>query len=201
MARWWWKADYLESCNCAHGCPCNLTQIPTDGTCKSMVAWEIREGECDGVRLDGLTLGMIGFWPNPIHKGNGRSLAFIDERADPEQRAALALIATEQAGAGGPFNLFAAVAEGPVAVFHGRIDIRRDGRRTDMSFGDLASASIGPIVQDMGGEATVRLVIPGGFIFDDGDIVNTDACSVNAPGIAFSNRDSSAFYAKVSYNC
>ncbi len=70
-----------------------------------------------------------------------------------------------------------------------------------MTFGDLANASIGPIRQDMGGEATVRLVIPGGFIFDDGDIVNTDACSVNAPGIAFSNRDSSAFYAKVSYNC
>ena len=82
MAKWWWKADYVETCNCAHGCPCNFTQIPTDGTCKSMVAWDIHEGECDGVRLDGLRLGLVAAWPNAIHKGNGRCLIYIDERAD-----------------------------------------------------------------------------------------------------------------------
>lgn len=50
-------------------------------------------------------------------------------------------------------------------------------------------------------EASPRLVIPGGFIFKDGDIVNTDACIVNAPRIAFSNRDTGAFNVRVTGNC
>ena len=47
MSKWWWKADYIETCNCAHGCSCNLTMIPTDGTCQAIDAWKIREGAFD----------------------------------------------------------------------------------------------------------------------------------------------------------
>lgn len=201
MAKWWWKADYVETCNCAHGCPCNFTQIPTDGTCKTMAAWDIREGECDGVRLDGLRLGLVAMFPNAIRKGNGRCLVYIDERADAQQRDALERIACGKAGDGGPFSLFAAMYAAPPTVVQGPLHLQRDGRRAELAFGELAQASVGPIRQDMGGEASVRLVIPGGFIFDDGDIVNTDTCTVNAPGISFTNRDTSAFYAQVAYNC
>jgi hypothetical protein len=45
MADWWWKAELFETCNCApFACPCNYTSIPTDGTCKSVVAYHIKEG-------------------------------------------------------------------------------------------------------------------------------------------------------------
>lgn len=153
------------------------------------------------MRLDGLRLGLIAAWPNAIHKGNGRCLVCIDERADAAQRDALERIGCGRAGEGGPFSLFAAMYEAPLTVVQGPLHVRRDGRRVELAFGDLAKASIAPIRQDMGGEATTRLVIPGGFIFDDGDIVNTDACTVNAPGISFSNRGTSAFYAQVACNC
>jgi hypothetical protein len=201
MATWWWKADYVETCNCAHGCPCNLTQIPTDGTCKSVVAWEIREGACDGVRLDGLTLGLIEHWPNPIHKGNGRCLIYIDERADPAQRAALERIGRGDAGAGGPFSIFAATYATPPAVVCGPVRLERKGRRVELALGELARATVAPVKEDLGGEANARLVLPTGFIFTDGDIVNTDTCTVDAPGLSFSYRDTSAFYAQVAYNC
>ncbi len=69
MSKWWWKADYIESCNCAHGCSCNLTMIPTDGTCQAIDAWKIREGAFDTTQLDGLGLALILRWPNPIHRG------------------------------------------------------------------------------------------------------------------------------------
>jgi hypothetical protein len=52
MSKWWWKADYIESCNCAHGCPCNFTAIPTDGTCQAVGAYRIHEGVYDNIRLD-----------------------------------------------------------------------------------------------------------------------------------------------------
>lgn len=82
MAQWWWKADYFETCNCAYGCPCNLTMIPTDGTCQAINFWRIREGRSGETRLDGLSIGLFSKWPNPIHKGNGKAVLFIDERAN-----------------------------------------------------------------------------------------------------------------------
>ena len=78
MAKWWFKAQYIETCNCAHGCPCNLTQIPTHGGCNAVVGWNIREGQCDGVDIGGLKLGYVGSWPGPIHKGNGHAVVIID---------------------------------------------------------------------------------------------------------------------------
>ncbi|GAB4350096.1 MAG: hypothetical protein Kow0073_04190 [Immundisolibacter sp.] len=45
----------------------------------------------------------------------------------------------------------------------------------ELAFGErLAMTPPAPIRQDVGGEATVCLLMPGGFIFGDGDIVNTD---------------------------
>jgi hypothetical protein len=69
MSKWWWKADYIETCNCTHGCSCNLTMLPTDGTCQGLNCWQIREGAYNGTRLDGLGIALINRWPNPIHRG------------------------------------------------------------------------------------------------------------------------------------
>jgi hypothetical protein len=113
MSKWWWKADYIESCNCAHGCPCNFTAIPTDGTCQAVGAYRIHEGAYDNVRLDGCGFGWILRWPNPIHRGNGRCVIFIDERADKAQRAALSEIVSGKAGPGGPFEIFVSTYSEP----------------------------------------------------------------------------------------
>src|SRR3970040_2251570 len=103
MSKWWFKSEYIEACNCAHGCPCNLTQIPTHGGCNAVVGYNITEGECDGVDLGGLKLGYVASWPGPIHKGNRRAVVIVDERARPEQRAALAALRAGRAGPGGWF--------------------------------------------------------------------------------------------------
>ncbi len=54
MKKWWWKAEYIETCNCAHACSCNLTMIPTDNTCQAIDAWKIKEGASNGTSLQGL---------------------------------------------------------------------------------------------------------------------------------------------------
>ena len=78
MSKWWWKADYVETCNCAHACPCNLTMLPTHGACHGMNIYRIREGECDGVKLNGLHLVLAFSWPGPIHRGNGKGIDSFD---------------------------------------------------------------------------------------------------------------------------
>lgn len=89
---WVLKGPHFQNCNCAFGCPCQFAALPTDGTCKAVVAWRIDEGHFGDVRLDGLVAACTYSWDNPIHEGGGAMQAIIDESADEAQRAALASI-------------------------------------------------------------------------------------------------------------
>ncbi len=201
MTKWWWKADYFEACNCAHGCSCNLTMLPTDGTCKAIDAWQIREGAADSVRLDGLGIALILHWPNPIHKGNGRAIVYVDERADLKQREALGTIGMGKAGPGGPFEVFAGTYAEPAQVVFGPFHYERSGRRSQVTLGKLAHADIGPILSDMdGSEADAHLVLPGGFIWKDGVLANTNSCEVDAHGLKFKFANTSGILSEVAYN-
>lgn len=201
MAEWYWKADYFETCNCAYGCPCNLTMIPTDGTCQAIDAWRIKEGAYGSVRLDGLEIALLVRWPNPIHHGNGKAVIYIDERADQSQREALAKIGTGQAGPGGPFEIFSTTYSEPAKVVYGPIQISRNGKSATLRLGDAASADIEPIISDMDkSEANARMVLPGGFIWKDSEIVNTKLCEVNVEGLSFRHENSNAFLSEVEYN-
>lgn len=89
---WVLKGPHFQNCNCDFGCPCQFAALPTDGTCKGVVAWRIDEGHFGDVRLDGLVGVCTYAWENPIHEGGGSMQAIIDERADDAQRAALASV-------------------------------------------------------------------------------------------------------------
>lgn len=201
MATWSWKADYFEACNCAHSCPCNLTMLPTDGTCKAVDGWKIQSGSYGKTRLDGLGMALILHWPNPIHKGNGRCVVFIDDRANDAQREALTAIGTGKAGPGGPFEIFASTFGEPPKVRFGKLHFERNGRRARMTLDDIADARLGPILSDMDhSEANAHVVLPDGFIYKDGELVNTDSCEVNAEGIAFRYANTNGILSSVAYN-
>jgi hypothetical protein len=91
---WRIKAVHLGNCNCAYGCPCKFTALPTHGNCRSVVAYAIEEGYFGAIRLDGLRAALITSWPGAIHEGNGTMQVIIDERADESQRGALLKILT-----------------------------------------------------------------------------------------------------------
>ena len=199
--KWWWKAQYFETCNCAYGCPCNLNSIPTDGTCKAIDAWKIKKGQYGDLSLANLNVALLVAWPNPIHEGNGKCTVYIDERADSEQRNALAAICTGQAGSGGPFEIFATTYAEPPQVVFGPLQLERDGKKAVISAGERGQARLGPIVARVdGSQADARMVLPGGFIWQEGQMVNTEWCRVRSGDLTFEFGDTSAFLADVSYN-
>src|SRR5207245_2873804 len=53
IPRWELKVDYVESCNCNFGCPCNFSGYPTDGHCEALVGYHVRQGHFGRTRLDG----------------------------------------------------------------------------------------------------------------------------------------------------
>jgi hypothetical protein len=102
MKKWFFDADYLQTCNCDYGCPCEFSAPPSRGFCEGLCVWRIEKGEHDGLALNDLGLGLAVKWPGAIHEGNGTALVFVDEKASAQQRDALLEIASGKAG-GLPF--------------------------------------------------------------------------------------------------
>ena len=58
---WRIAGRYFESCNCEAICPCRMVgEVPggrsTYGICFGALSWLVRDGEADGVPLDGLVV-------------------------------------------------------------------------------------------------------------------------------------------------
>jgi hypothetical protein len=202
MAEWWWKADLLESCNCAEfGCGCNYTSMPTHGDCKAILTWSIEEGAFGEERLDRLGLALLLTWPGAIHEGNGHAIVYVDARANEAQRAGLAAIGSGEAGAGGPFEVFATTYVEPPEVVHGPLTLEREEHDARVSLGELGEVNFEPIRDVMDGSPSlVHWVKATGFLWRDGLTVKTKVAEVRADKVSFRYEDTWGVYSQVGYN-
>jgi hypothetical protein len=79
-------------CQCtAFACPCQTNGAPTHGTCYAADVAHIKRGHYAKVKLDGLSVAMVG---NLVDAKPERLFAtlYLDQKASPEQREALSKI-------------------------------------------------------------------------------------------------------------
>jgi len=108
------KSDYIETCNCDYGCPCNFSGFPSARFCRTLVLYHIQNGNYgQDNNLDGLNAIYAVSWPKAIHEGNWTMQLFITKKASEQQRQALGNILLGQAKGDGPFVLFA----GDIQIF------------------------------------------------------------------------------------
>ena len=109
--KWHLSGDYFENCNCNVVCPClvspsaPLTARPSQGVCDVALVFHIDKGSYGEVSLDGLNVAVVGHTPGAMGDGNWTLAAYIDERADEQQTAALGAIFS--GAEGGPMAAFA----------------------------------------------------------------------------------------------
>jgi hypothetical protein len=128
-------------------------------------------------------------------------VAYVDERANDAQRDALARIGRGEAGAGGPFEVFATTYVEPAAVAHGPLVLERDEHSARIEFGDVARVEMDPILDVMNGSPSiVRWVKPSGFLWRDGYTVRTTRAEANAEKVSFSYSDSWGVISEIAYN-
>ncbi|MGD0463536.1 MAG: DUF1326 domain-containing protein [Tepidisphaeraceae bacterium] len=105
---WQMKGEYLKTCSCAPGCPCDFWSPPTQGLCEGFNAMRIKEGHFDSVSLNGVIWAISFHFPAALHLGNGTVQPYIDERSTDAQRNAILTILSGKAG--GPwFEVVASV--------------------------------------------------------------------------------------------
>jgi len=96
--KWKLEGDWINSCNCDSGCPCLFYSDPTQGSCEAMDAFHIRTGKYGAVALDGLNVVVASKTPGNFWKGGWTAAVYFDERAKPNQRAALETLFMGKAG-------------------------------------------------------------------------------------------------------
>src|SRR5439155_1551578 len=72
----------------------NMSGFPSHGKCEGSVAFQVLEGDREGVNLAGAKVAAGVKWPGAIHEGNGSMALFVD--CSDEQRDALLPILTAQ---------------------------------------------------------------------------------------------------------
>ncbi len=81
---WKIRGEVILSCNCDLFCPCVISlgrARPSQGYCHSWWGIKIREGECQGEKLDGFNVGILLDVPGRMGEGDWTVALYIDERA------------------------------------------------------------------------------------------------------------------------
>ncbi len=100
VPQWWMKGDWFDVCSCNIACPCEFAQPPTNNKCQGVLAYHVRQGRYGDARLDDFSVIAVAEFEGNIWAQEAKiSLGlFIDDRANEQQRQALHMVFSGQAG-------------------------------------------------------------------------------------------------------
>lgn len=196
MADWQLKGTVLVGCNCDYGCPCNFNAPPSTGDCEGGWTWHVEEGRYGDVDLAGLTFGLFADWPGAIHEGNGKAIAFYDDRGDERQGEAMESLL--RGGEGGPWGIFINTYE-LLDVKATPVEIELAGERSRLKVGDIAELVMEPIRNPVTGDETRGgVMLPTGLVFNEGWCAASTVFRVQ-DGVAYDHSGKQAEYAPFEY--
>jgi hypothetical protein len=149
QTKWRLSGDYFENCNCDVVCPClvstaaPLTARPTQGVCDVALAFHIDTGTYGDVSLDGLNVAVIAHTPGPMAEGNWTLAAYVDERADDKQTAAIGAIFG--GGEGGPMAAFAPLVSNHLGVKKAPIKYAISGKARSAEMPGIMHMKVEPL--------------------------------------------------------
>lgn len=172
--QWQMEAEYLQSCNCDYGCPCNFNSLPTYGNCEALVAYKIRKGNFGNIKLDNVTFAWGLWWPKAIHLGNGIGKLYVDKKATPDQVKAIEEITSGKHG-GGVFAIFPTTFKTTLPTTITNVEFHYDPYNAWMNVegaGETKSENIKNPVTGALFQAEVSL--PGGIGFKRGTVTSVN---------------------------
>ena len=200
IPNWRLEADYVETCNCDYGCPCNFNGFPTYGFCRSLILFHIRSGIYGSTNLDGLDVVTAVSWPKAIHEGNGTVQWFLTKNITEQQKNAIISIFSGQAKGDGPFALFALTYKYILEPQLVELNVEINGKRSSFSIPSILDVKLENFVNPVTGEEQdTRIQIPKGFIFKLAEAAKTKIMNISTPNLNFDDSGKNAFYSVVKY--
>jgi len=200
MAVWTMETEYIQSCNCEYGCPCNFNALPDKGNCEALVGYRIRRGAVNGTKLDGVTVAWGLWWPKAIHEGNGVARVYVDN-ANAEQRKAVDVIWGGKNG-GGVFEIFNKTFKKVLPTKTAKIDWKWNGYSSGFSVKGIGAVEGAPIKNAVtGAEWKGHLVIDTGINFKQAYVTAIKKLSLHDEGeLNFEHENTAGFVTVTKYS-
>ena len=200
IPKWNIKADYVETCNCDYGCPCNFNGFPTYGFCRALVLYHIRSGSYGSIKLDGVDVIFAASWPKAIHEGNGTSQLYVSKKATADQRNAVLEIFSGKAKGEGPFTIFASTMKYVLEPQFVDIVAKIDGKRSSFSVPGVMDVQVEGFKNPVTGEEQdTKIELPKGFIWKVADAAKSKVMHIMTPSLNFDDSGKNAFYSQIEY--
>ena len=191
---WNLAGTFYENCSCDAICPCtwsNLAHKATrDDFCRFALAFDVENGEIEGVDVSGRSFVMIGDTPPNMAEGNWRVGVIVDDGANEEQVGKFGRVISGELGgppaALGPFlGEFLGIEQGPITI-------DSDGKRHHIKVGELVDYSGERVTLESGEQVTLTNIVahPAGPTLG---LAPVSRSQVNAFGVGFSGEDLSGF--------
>lgn len=164
------KGMEYDTCNCAYGCPCQFSALPTYGDCQCVLFTRIDQGHYGDTTLDGLVFVLIGKFPGAVHEGDGTQLLVIDALANAAQREAIRRIAynedtDEMKTHYAVYNAMSSTVLEPI-IAPIELDVDIEARTATGRVPGLIESRAEPITNPVSGEEhRAQIVLPNGFEF------------------------------------
>jgi hypothetical protein len=192
---WQITTDYVETCNCDFGCPCNFSGFPSYGFCRAIVLYHIKDGFYGETSLKGLDVVYVGSWPKAIHEGEGTLQIFVSKQAEESQREALVNIMYGRAKGNGSFAVFASTAKYFLDPQFVNIESKIDGRRSSFSVPGVLEVQADSFKNPVTGEeGDARITLPKGFIWKEAMACFTKKMRIVSPNLSFDDSGKNAFF-------
>jgi hypothetical protein len=189
---WRMKGQYLKNCSCRAFCTCDADGDPSPNDfCEGVIAWHVEEGNFDDIGLSELNVAVAFHFPGPLYQGNGQVEAFIDERANQQQRDAFGKILTGEAG-GAWFEVVASL----ITDFKGmhfvpiewEFDLRRRHARVRIAeFVEMTNAPLK--VKPTDDELHMRVHLPNGIEYKEMEVAQVTMRSTGAIKFEWANTN------------
>ena len=192
--KWHLRGKGYEFCNCAPGCTCNFSGVPSsaDKSCKAFVGNFIDEGSCGDVDLSGVKAIAILDWPKAIHDGGGKAVFVVEPSTTDEQVDCLAKIYTGALG-GNPWAILGTTFE-VAGLVKAPITLEGSGLALTLSAEGVGQGTGDAFKNPVTGEShEAHIVLPDGFIWQKGEC-GVGSFSAQAEGLDLSFKDSNWIY-------
>ena len=185
----------IELCSCKMLCPCWLGPegVPDEGWCGGAFAFDVQQGNSDGVNLTGSQVVLLAEWPGNFFGGNGTARLYIGEGSDADQRRELEAIFSGKKG--GPLEpLFGAVVAKWLPAQFTSVDIRW-GDSPTISVGKVGQATLAPLKDQAGHTASVRgAAAMGAFQSESMDLASSKGSRWSDPDLRSWEGDSGTLH-------
>lgn len=198
--KWTMEAEYIQSCNCAYGCPCNFNALPTTGNCEAFVGYRIKSGTFNGTKLDGVKVAWGLWWPKAIHQGGGVARVYVDPSVKPAQRAAVDAIWGGKEG-GGVFQIFNSTFAKTLPTMAARIDWKFNGYDSRFSVAGVGEVQASHIKNAVTGASFEgQVVLPGGINFKKAQICSIERLVIHDESpLDFEHANTAGFVTTTKY--